>query len=390
MPRGSTSLILLLAACGGTAPRDPDVVTRDSAGIAIIESSQPAWGTATPWVVDASPILTIGSADGEEPYLLHGVTGAVRLDDGSIVVLDLSRELRQFDSTGTFMRAAGRPGPGPGEFDGVSRMGRCGTGALWVGTPSRLSIWGSDLHFRREFRLPKRAMSPIICFGGAGLVVQQGTGSDMDAQPPNQIVTDSLDLFLVDSLGLHEQHFQRIPLKGRVLVHLDGGGVSFLHPLGHTAALAPAGSLMAVTDGRSFAIRSYGSDGALRRIVRGPIEPLALTDSMRQRYFAARLGGPARQEREWLARAGNPMPDATPAYEALIADADGFLWARRFTIPGDDMQRWGVFGPDGPFLGYVALPAGLDVLEIGADYVLGKVQDSLGVERVLEFRLNKQ
>jgi hypothetical protein len=69
------------------------------------------------WMVSAEPLLDIGVEDGEEPYLLHEVTSATRLDDGRVVVAnDGSKELRFFDDEGTFLFAAGRSGEGPGEY----------------------------------------------------------------------------------------------------------------------------------------------------------------------------------------------------------------------------------------------------------------------------------
>ncbi len=87
----------------------PDVVTRDSAGVTIVETNRALWGDSMPWTVDTTPMLAIGQLDGEEPYLFEWLVGALRLDDGSIIAADGSpRKLRQFDSTGRFVRAAGR------------------------------------------------------------------------------------------------------------------------------------------------------------------------------------------------------------------------------------------------------------------------------------------
>lgn len=42
-----------------------------------------------------------------------------------------------------------------------------------------------------------------------------------------------------------------------------------------------------------------------------------------------------------------------------------------------------VFASDGTLLGRVPFPPGIEVLEIGTDYVLGVTEDELGVERVV-------
>ena len=40
---------------------------------------------------------------------------------------------------------------------------------------------------------------------------------------------------------------------------------------------------------------------------------------------------------------------------------------------------WTVFNPEGHILGFVETPAGLDIYEIGEDYILGLATDDLGV-----------
>ena len=43
---------------------------------------------------------------------------------------------------------------------------------------------------------------------------------------------------------------------------------------------------------------------------------------------------------------------------------------------------WMVFDADGVALGFIETPDGLSVFEIGADYLLGRVTDDMGVESV--------
>jgi hypothetical protein len=49
--------------------------------------------------------------------------------------------------------------------------------------------------------------------------------------------------------------------------------------------------------------------------------------------------------------------------------------------PEADPEKWWVFDPDGRLLGTVGVPAGLVVLPIGRDRVLGLWRDELDVER---------
>jgi hypothetical protein len=119
------------------------VQVRDSAGISIVETSQPAWGTERGWTVDAAPFISIGETDGDDPYLFDRIRGTFRRRDGSIVVADGgTRELREFDSTGRFVGAKGQRGPGPGEFGSISTA--C---ASWYSSP-RAARAGTSWTFR--------------------------------------------------------------------------------------------------------------------------------------------------------------------------------------------------------------------------------------------------
>lgn len=72
------------------------------------------------------------------------------------------------------------------------------------------------------------------------------------------------------------------------------------------------------------------------------------------------------------------------------------------TGPSGDVTRYGFgpvvsrrpgwslgFDPEGAWLGRVALPMGLDVYEIGSDYILGRSMDKVEVERILVYELVK-
>ena len=50
---------------------------------------------------------------------------------------------------------------------------------------------------------------------------------------------------------------------------------------------------------------------------------------------------------------------------------------------------WTVFNPEGRVLGFVETPAGLDIYEIGEDYILGLATDELGVEYMQVWALER-
>ena len=74
---------------------------------------------------------------------------------------------------------------------------------------------------------------------------------------------------------------------------------------------------------------------------------------------------------------------------AILVDRLHHVWVRDFNQPGDDRAAWVVFDPEGRVQGRVETPAGLDIYEIGADYILGRNRDDLGVEYVERWRLTR-
>ena len=388
--------VFLVTSCQDQRASTPPAGTRDSAGVEIVETGTPVWKSTSKWTVDAEPFVSIGEADGDDPYLFSRIVGVVRRTDGTIVVADGgARELREFDSTGRFLSSKGRRGPGPAEFGSLHRMARCGSSEIWVDAGSRISIWSITLEYLREFTVPNSIMWPLVCFGGTGLLVKRDIGvrgSDFggEREPPrNTIFFDSLHLMVRDSMGRSRRDLMDIPL--RAYVHVAKGGTLYgiSHPFGRSTLLAPDGPNLVIGYAERLEVNTYSRAGVLLRIARGPSEDLTLGAVWRREFEKAALVGPAKDARELLKIAGDPMPSTIPAYSALKIDRDGNIWVKRFALPGHSTDRWGVFDRDGRFLGHVAVPAGLDVYEIGPDYVLGSETDSLDVPRVRGYRLHR-
>ena len=95
-----------------------------------------------------------------------------------------------------------------------------------------------------------------------------------------------------------------------------------------------------------------------------------------------------------LARQGYqnmPLVEQFPAFRMLLTDPLNHLWVREATLPGMDRPAplWTVFDPEGRALGFIETPAGLPVFEIGADYLLGRATDDLGVKQVQVWALER-
>jgi len=84
-----------------------------------------------------------------------------------------------------------------------------------------------------------------------------------------------------------------------------------------------------------------------------------------------------------------PAPKTMPAFHGLLADEGGRLWVGEYPRSAAEARRWSVFAADGRQLATVRTPAGLEVLQVGDGFVLGRWTDDSGVEHVRVHRLDK-
>ena len=135
------SAIFVLAACADSAP-----------------TSRTAQ-TAARWTVDPTPLLSLGATDADTSHEFSGVSGAVRMPNGAIVMSDNgSRQLRWFSANGKRLGTSGRRGAGPGEFIGRITVARLGADTV-VAWDEKLARWSVFDSSRRFVRLLDRSVS---------------------------------------------------------------------------------------------------------------------------------------------------------------------------------------------------------------------------------------
>ena len=110
---------MVVAACTSADRPSIEAVTRDSAGIVIVENAAFSRATAE-WRFVEPPVVELGALEGDPTHEFNQVVGATRLSDGRIAVADGgSKELRFFGTDGrrmwrgvTIASLSGRPGSG--------------------------------------------------------------------------------------------------------------------------------------------------------------------------------------------------------------------------------------------------------------------------------------
>lgn len=393
------TMVVMLAACE-RAPSSKAPTVRDSADVAIVEHGAVDVSVLPRYELSPEPLLRIGTVDGDEAYQFATITDATLRHDGSVAVLDRSRTLRVFDSTGTLRWTTGRSGDGPGEFRAALRIaslpGSAPTGdtlLVWDVALGRLS-WFMEpvglVHSVRAAELAGRAdwLGPLR--DGSALFEQR----QVERTTVNARAAVTTRSALLRSDRTHAQ-FTTLGTYPQAVQYQEGGS--------DDGAFSPAifGGIVrfaATADGYWVGDPDYSEvrqvrDSSLHRIVRwrGPDRTVATADveALKARYSA---DARSVEQRDALERyfANHPVAEQFPAFDALLVAADGALWVRDAVREhtDDGMRRWTRFSPDGTALeGRLEHRAALRVLRIASDRVLAVERDALDVEQLVVYRL---
>ena len=388
----SVAGVALVLACGSERESDhaseaasPAYQVRDSAGVAVIEHPDFDSADSVSWSVDPHPSAVIGKTDGDDPYLFSEVAGALRQDNGTIVVADRrSRQLRFFDSTGTFVKAIGGPGQGPGELgEGVDfhpvLYGGAGDSLLVRDSFTRLNLFDAVGEFVRRIRIAAtdsiadavgdRARLSLIFDDGSFLVHDQ-TDVCAAIRGPAGPCEITMIFRRIRENGSVVAVFGKFPVARMYIAKSRGMERSI------TEHEAPPfwgvhGTRLYYGDSRSFEYRVFGGDGRLERIVRVAMTPTPGKQLRPPSWVTARMqplkspGGPSPalvdqfEEEAWRAV---PRPSRLRAYDGLVVDRLGNAWLKEYSVADDSASsgdRWWVFDSLGTLRHSVRLPAAI-------------------------------
>ncbi len=395
--------LLPLAAFGCERPsvQQDASTTRDSAGVRIVENLRATW--MAPWQIGTQPLLSIGSVGGDPDHELDQVTGAVGLPGGRIVVANGGRlELLFYDGDGNLLHRAGGRGGGPGEFQSLEWLSRYGPDSILAldVRGHRVSYFDAEGNFARSVRLEPNAQipfpRPVGFFGDGSLLATQGTFI-LGGDPPVRAERTQEPLFRYESNGKTAILLGSFPGPEWVIVPTGpvGSALERRHrPFGRATAFAAAGDRYYVADNGTYEIRVYSVAGRLIQVIRKAAAPFVLEDADIRVYEDSALAAAddrSRPQIRVLFENLPPPPRTLPAYAPDIhVDGDLNVWVRESSRPGHQRSEWSVFSAEGKLLGTVDIPPGVDVLEIGADYVLGLQRDTLDVEYVRKFQLRRE
>jgi hypothetical protein len=397
----------LIAAVAATLMESEGIAqsTRDSAGVRIVQNTQPLLTGEKAWRAEPRPLVDIGAMGGDSLYELNLVMGVAKLSDGRIAVANQgSNTIRFFDARGRFVGHAGRKGQGPGEFQQILGMWRLSGDTLAVGDLGEVEYFtAAGKHVRRG---ASRGTGDTYIYPGAFFPSGDYLGldwNDFDRNAPATNTVSTLSLVRVSATGARADTLGRFPAR-------VGSPMTQVHfaPQGQVAI---SGRRIWYGFSQRYEILRLNSAGAVETIIRRDVAALPVTESIKEEFRQFVLNGTGEDGRPWPA-AARPRLEASlararfaerlPVTSTLRGDANGNLWIRNYDYREAFRQsgpvrvltirvpsRWDVFNDRGTWLCTVELPASFTPLDIGADYIAGLWRDDDEVEHVRVYRLSK-
>lgn len=349
-------LLVLLAACTSRDSRPASVVIDTlPGGIPRVTSTAPTgWSDTNGWKlveIDsiAPPAGTLGELINPASMAVDG-SGRVYLADQSPVVI------KQYDSTGAFIRIIGREGEGPGEFRAAFIAVR--GNRLMVHDPrlQRTTLFDTSGAFVRSFHSVGIVWADRVALDAAQRAVLPVFEEEPEDSTPGSAEVyarfDSLGR-LVDTLRVPQvtdKNVWRIVRDGRVRSAVD---IPFA-PATEVGFGPDSGVIFGATS--EYSIVLSAGHGDTTRLVRRTWDPVPVPDSLRERDFHLIVSGMKQRMGEAAVAAFHlsDIPTTAPAWDWLQTDDRGNIWV--FRKPPERDPTVDVFDPLGRWLGAIPVP----------------------------------
>jgi len=410
-----------LVACGGESGTSgvATATSRDSAGVTLVTDPVP-YGLAgasksaphlPEWTVADEPALRLGKAEGGGPQAFGRVVAAVRLPDGGVVVADgQAGELRAFDAKGRHLWTAGGKGSGPQEFRALQRLVMLpgDTIAAWDPLALHLVLFTSTGAFAGGFTAHSSTgtMSLAELYGlvdGDRVATSAGISPQAMMSTADGVHRDTEAVVLRSAGASAPDTLISMPGRETEVSHPNGTFQANAVLFGRASHVAAAGERVYVGDDARWEIDALDPGGKLRVRIRMDRAPKAVTDreisAQRKRRIAdvkrelGQMPGAAgsRFAKQVVEHIRKATPRHTlPAFADLKVGASGDVWVKESSPDPEGVGRWIVLAPDGSLVAVATAPAGLHVLQVGPDFVLGRTRDDLGVQRVVLYSWAKK
>lgn len=389
---------------GCSRPRSSSelATSRDSAGIRIVVSAVPDSASDVVAVLDSQPLLVLGELDGPADEQFGRRVDARLLADAVAVLDPRNHRIVLFGFDGTLRRSIGQEGEGPGDMRQADRFLLTAGDSLviWDYQLDRVTTFDTAGSVRAVTALAKvepneeqgvrytSSQNPFFRLADGRFVVAAGP---FRINPPAGVHHDSLMYSLIDTTGVTDTLVQRAA-GANWSYEAPSGNIWFDSlPYAPRAADVFTDSAWYRIDGDRFEITARNWSSEVRRMIRSLRARRPVTEADKSRSRAEQVAAEDAQYRaelslayEWL-----PYPDSMPAYDQLVLDATGVLWARVFPDT-TAMATWDLFGADGTLTGIARMPSNLRIRDITVDRVLAEHSGELGEVQVRLYRLTRR
>ncbi|MXW31626.1 MAG: hypothetical protein F4100_03650 [Rhodothermaceae bacterium] len=359
----------------------------------IVESEDPGRSNLT---LAEEPLVRIGVLEGPMEYMFGEITGAIRLEDGSVVVADeQSYEVRMFDASGRHLWTSGQQGEGPGEYGGLRLLRGCPGAAITVfdwhlDRITELDAEGNLIDTRRLSEAGVNPYSEPMCAPDTSLIFTPWPDrTDYASLKVGEIYRWSMSLSRTqgDSVMILRSG---IPGTERFFY---GGGTG-PREWGKVMVFAATDTGVWYGSGDDYELEHVDWSSRVTRIARWTGPDREVTTGHLDRYlnaYLARYDTPAerqRFERERWPDIRNDLPEQFPAFETdgLMALPDGSLWVTTFGWRSPD-QELHLLHPSGAWVTRLIVPARSTLLDAGSDWVLLLERGEFGEHSVAVYEL---
>ena len=397
--------LALLAACS----RADNAVVSDSLAskpAAVTERSQEPLSPPQKLV----PVLSIGEADGPDEYSFSYVGDiALGAHDAMYVWEYGSMRIREYDSTGKYVRTFGRTGSGPGEYArGVNGLAVRDDGKLlaWDAGNARINLYSPK--GKPESQWPAHTVgftARALFTDTAGNSYVRMTWDTKTIGPaPTSFLRFDRAGSLLDTLRPPDFGLQR----PQMLAQRPGGrggryaDVPYFPEV--QAAVMRNGDLVA-GPGRTYLLQIFRNDATVGTIKRNVLPPL-IDDEERNEKRETVLAS-MREVNPGFQWTGPDIPQRKPAYTELLVDEDDRIWVKvsqpseripeseRVKYPGSTLpvRTWresvayDILSRDGELLGHVRMPAKTTFFRARGNRMWTTTLDSMDFPTITVFKL---
>jgi len=392
---------LALTSCGSEPAASGGAVvdTLANGAVRVVNTAEGIWGLdeTKRWVLVED--LRIGVLDGEAPYVFGSVRNVFPGTQGRIWVMDSQAfELRLFSADGSFERAVGGRGEGPGEFAGNPCAFPGPNGEAWVeDTLRRWQRFIEDGTLVGSHRVTSNLGCGIRRWTPDGRFFVVNTRRVAGAG-----IFETTSFFVVHRMGT-EGDFEGELIQGDTVfspVVPSSPMVIWVSPNGRsrngriipftprpTWVLGPSGDFWLTDGDGSYAIRRQSPVGDTLLMIERPHVPVPVPNSIRAEAIQD-----FRRE-GWTAEGGfdpDQVPRVYPPFDRFTIGTDGTLWVRRQI--GDGAVGLDVFSPDGIYFGEAVVPqdfAQMRITYAGPDWLYGVVRDDFDVPYVVRLEVRR-